>query len=442
VKRALIAIVDDDTPFATYFRTFLSARGYDVSCHPRGDVMLAAITQGDTPDVALLDVIIPGVDGLDALRALKAAQPALPTTELARQLSEGPDRSLLFWGDSEQMRMIGRIVEQVADSDVTVLLRGESGVGKELVARAVHQRSPRHGKPLVKINCAALPAELLESELFGHEKGAFTGAVTTRIGKFEQADGGTILLDEIAEMKPPLQAKLLHVLQDGEFSRLGSNKREAVDVRILAATNRDLEAMMLDGEFREDLYYRLNVIEVIVPSLRERRDEIAPLCDFFLAKFSRKYKRPRPVVSEALSQLFQTYEWPGNIRELENTIKRLVILQDEQLVVRELTRVPAPRRAYATGEVAVVVALAPPAEVELSSSPTTLLDADATGTDALASRRTLIEVGKSASLKAEREVIELTLREVHGNRRQAALLLSVSYKTVLNKIKEYGLNRY
>ena len=197
-----------------------------------------------------------------------------------------------MWGNSEKMRGIATVIEQVADSDVTVLIRGESGVGKELVCRAIHQRSTRRNRPFVKVNCAALPADLLESELFGHERGAFTGAATTRIGKFEQADGGTLMLDEIGEMKPALQAKLLHVLQDAEFTKLGSNKRIEVDVRVVAATNRDLEKMMVSGDFREDLYYRLKVIELTVPSLRERRDEIPTLTDFFIARYSRKYNRP------------------------------------------------------------------------------------------------------------------------------------------------------
>ena len=239
------------------------------------------------------------------------------------------------------MRQVALIIEQVADSDVTVLIRGESGVGKELVARAIHQRSTRRSKPFVKVNCAALPAELLESELFGHEKGAFTGAATTRIGKFEQAHFGTIFLDEIGEMKPPLQAKLLHVLQDAEFTKLGSNKRINVDVRVVAATNRDLEQMMLRGEFREDLYYRLKVIEASVPSLRERRDEIPSLADFFIAKYSQRYNRPVRPLSDDLRAKFLEYEWPGNVRELENMIKRFVILQDEQMVLRELSRPPS-----------------------------------------------------------------------------------------------------
>jgi DNA-binding NtrC family response regulator len=290
-----------------------------------------------------------------------------------------------------------------------------------------------------------LPAELLESELFGHERGAFTGAATTRIGKFEQADGGTLMLDEIGEMKPALQAKLLHVLQDAEFTKLGSNKRVQVDVRVVAATNRDLEKMLASGDFREDLYYRLKVIELTVPALRERRDEIATLTDFFVARYSRKYNRPARPISDHLRQLFLTYEWPGNIRELENMIKRIVILQDEQLVVREMTRTVRPVAAYAGAGVSAGVggAVVAPDEPD---------EADVEGVDEeepqpeepvamapVGSR--LADVAKSAALKAERAIIEDTLRQVHWNRRRAAEQLGVSYKTLLNKIKECGISR-
>jgi transcriptional regulator with GAF, ATPase, and Fis domain len=343
----------------------------------------------------------------------------------------------------------------VADSDVTVLIRGESGVGKELVARAIHQRSTRRNRPFVKVNCAALPAELLESELFGHERGAFTGAATTRIGKFEQADTGTLMLDEIGEMKPALQAKLLHVLQDAEFTKLGSNKRVQVDVRIVAATNRDLEKMLHSGDFREDLYYRLKVIELTVPTLRERRDEIPTLTDYFVARYSRKYNRPLRPISEELRQLFQQYDWQGNIRELENMIKRVVILQDEQLVVREIERhmqrvaaaaVAAPALAPAAMAMAVPVGVPAGVGALPGSAPFSIGELDPTDGetgDSLADEGggSLASVAKAAAIKAERAAIEQTLRQVHWNRRKAAQILGVSYKTLLNKIKECGISR-
>src|SRR5688572_13517615 len=418
-RRPSIAVVDDDSGFAGYLRTFLALRGYEARSYTRGDEIVAAIRQGEPPDIVLLDVAMPGMDGIQTLNALKAARPELQVimlsgreqaqiiveavrlgaadyvvkpddpeglgeialdaaikqaiernrlvtelTDLRRQLSDDQSEAFIGWGDSPAMRQVAIIIEQVADSDVTVLIRGESGVGKELVARGIHQRSTRRQRPFVKVNCAALPAELLESELFGHEKGAFTGAATTRIGKFEQAHSGTIFLDEIGEMKPPLQAKLLHVLQDAEFTKLGSNKKINVDVRVVAATNRDLEQMMLAGEFREDLYYRLKVIEAYVAPLRERRDEIPYLTDFFLAKYSQRYNRPVRPLSTELRGMFGQYEWPGNVRELENMIKRFVILQDEALVTRELNKprlMPNPYSASAQSEYAPAYHAPPPA---------------------------------------------------------------------------------
>ena len=499
MKKPYVAIVDDDSAFANYLRTFLSLRGYDTRAYARGDELLASVKQGDPPDIVLLDVMMPGMNGLETLRALKAAKPDMQAimlsgreqastiveavrlgaadyvvkpddpeglgeialdaaiksaiektrlvseiTELRRQLSDDQDRAFLFWGDSPDMKTIAQVIEQVSDSDVTVLIRGESGVGKELVARAIHQRSPRKERPFVKVNCAALPSELLESELFGHEKGAFTGAATTRIGKFEQADTGTIFLDEIGEMKAALQAKLLHVLQDAQFTKLGSNKSINVDVRIVAATNRDLEAMMLRGEFREDLYYRLKVIEVTVPPLRERRGEITHLAGFFMDRYARRYNRQARPLTDELTQLFQSYEWPGNIRELENMIKRIVILQDENLVIREMSRAARPQAAYASAGAGVGVGRGP--MVSAPEEPDDLVDVD---DDAVAVEEPaaapvgsrLADVAKSASLKAERALIEDTLTQVHWNRRRAAEQLGVSYKTLLNKIKECGISR-
>ena len=526
MNKPYIAIVDDDSSFASYLRTFLSLRGYEARCYTRGDELLAAMKQTEAPDAVLLDVMMPGLDGMATLRAIKATRPeqqvimlsgrnqasviveavragatdyvvkpddpeglgeiALDVaiknaieksrlvnevTELRQQLHD--DEDVAVWGTSENMRRIATVIEQVGDSDVAVLIRGESGVGKELVSRAIHQRSTRRHRPFVKVNCAALPADLLESELFGHEKGAFTGAATTRIGKFEQADTGTLMLDEIGEMKPALQAKLLHVLQDAEFTKLGSNKRVQVDVRIVAATNRDLEKMMLSGDFREDLYYRLRVIELMVPALRERRDEIAGLVETFISRYSRKYKRATPRLSPQLRQLFLQYEWPGNIRELENMIKRLVILQDEQLAFAEIERnmrriaanaapnavqAPAPAAvpeglpdplavaavASMAGGMGPMNATAVPPMGALGVPPVVAEPEGADGDDAPPADETdgsLAAVAKAASMKAERALIEKTLGQVHWNRRKAAVILGVSYKTLLNKIKECGISR-
>jgi DNA-binding NtrC family response regulator len=500
LKKPYVAIVDDDSAFANYLRTFLSLRGYETRSYSRGDEMVASVKQSDPPDVVLLDVMMPGMTGLETLRALKAAKAdlqvimlsgreqaativeavrlgaadyvvkpddpeglgeiALDTaiksaieknrlvseiSELRRQLSDDQDRAFLFWGDSPDMKTIASVIEQVSDSDVTVLIRGESGVGKELVARAIHQRSPRKDRPFVKVNCAALPAELLESELFGHEKGAFTGAATTRIGKFEQADTGTIFLDEIGEMKAALQAKLLHVLQDGQFTKLGSNKPINVDVRVVAATNRDLEAMMMRGEFREDLYYRLKVIEVTVPPLRERRGEISHLTGFFMDRYARRYNRPVRQLSPDLQGLFQTYDWPGNIRELENMIKRIVILQDEQLVVREMSRAPRQSPAYAAVAAAdtrsVVATADEPDDFDPGADQADQEEAPEVPLLTAPAGSRLADVAKQAALKAERTIIEDTLTQVHWNRRRAAEQLGVSYKTLLNKIKECGISR-
>jgi DNA-binding NtrC family response regulator len=292
-----------------------------------------------------------------------------------------------------------------------------------------------------------VPDDLLESELFGHEKGAFTGAASMRVGKFEHADGGTLMLDEIGEMKPQMQGKLLHVLQDGDFSRLGSNRRVTADVRVVAATNRDLEGMLARSEFREDLYYRLKVIEILVPPLRERTDEIPQLVEFFIAKYAKRYNRREPNLTTALMEAMEAYTWPGNVRELENVIKRFVILQDEGLLLRELR--PVERRVYAP---AVAEAPAPampePAlahagvGADLAARQPDRPEAVANAASAPlppAGPQSLAEVARVAMLKAERDLIVPTLRRVHWNRRKAAPLLGISYKTLLNKIKEQGI---
>lgn len=312
---------------------------------------------------------------------------------------------------SERMARIMEMVDQIADTDVTVLIQGESGVGKELIARALHYRSERRNKPFIKINCAALPEELLESELFGYEKGAFTGAYTRKPGKFELAHGGTIFLDEIAEISPSLQAKLLQVLQDGEFARLGGKRDIQVSVRVLVATNKNLEEYVKMGRFREDLYYRLNVLNIHVPPLRERREEIPILTQYLLDRYCRKYGKPIFTLSREANDLLLVHDWPGNVRELENMIKRMVVLGDEGILKRELAPRPA---APAASE----------AKSEKPKGPRPI---------------SLKEISRRAALEAEREVIHKTLEKTRWNRKMAARLLGISYKALLYKIKECGL---
>jgi len=308
-------------------------------------------------------------------------------------------------------------LEQISDTDVTVLIQGESGSGKEIVARAAHRLSTRREGPFVKVNCAALPPDLLESELFGYERGAFTGAVSRKPGKFEVADAGTIFLDEIGEMSPALQAKLLQVLQDGRFTRLGGNEDVRVDVRVVCATNRDLEGMVGEGTFRKDLFFRLNVVTIRIPPLRERRDEISSLVNTFLTRYSVRYRRLRPRLSKRLQRAFERYPFPGNVRELENMIKRIVVLGSESSVLQDLLA------GGGRGD----------------SSRANALDALLAELEQTAGDLPLREVGARAALEAERNAIETVLFRTNWNRKQAARLLGVSYKTLLHKIRECGV---
>ncbi|HTM33997.1 MAG TPA: sigma-54 dependent transcriptional regulator [Vicinamibacterales bacterium] len=533
---AQLALVDDDPAFTGYLETLLRSRGYTIEVFHSGGALLESLRAGSTPHVILLDVLMPDLDGLETLRAIRHAHPAArvimlsgrqaPATiveavrlgaadyvlkpddpegvgeaaleaairnalerealsaELARlsaQMAEDPEGAQPCWSSGPAMQPVVAMVERISDSDVGVLLRGESGVGKEVIARELHRRSPRRTKPFVKVNCAALPSELLESELFGHERGAFTGAGATRVGKFEFAQQGTILLDEIGEMPAALQAKLLHVLQDREFTRLGSNRPVEVDVRVLAATNRDLEAMMRAGTFREDLYYRLQVIELRVPALRERREEIQPLVEFFLVKYAKLYRRPAARPSSVLIEALMAYSWPGNIRELENMMKRFVVLQEEALILTELNRLR--HAAQAAGQAAapppvaappVPAPIAPPPVVASAPPPVTpppppapvpapspepmstaaapaaapatgavaVLDEPLPGAEngSAAEGVDLQVLAKNAALRAEREAIDRALVRFRWNRRKAAQYLNVSYKTLLNKIKECGIS--
>jgi transcriptional regulator with PAS, ATPase and Fis domain len=326
----------------------------------------------------------------------------------------GPPEAESLAPAGEAMRAVEQLIDCVAATDATVLILGESGVGKALVARALHDRSLRRDGPFLKVNCAALPFELLESELFGYERGAFTGADRARLGRFELASRGTIVLDEIGEMPLPLQAKLLQVLQDHEFTRLGGRHDVRVDVRIVAATNRDLAAMVEHGEFRADLYYRLNVVSIRVPPLRERAEEIPQLIEHFLTEHAREYARPRWTMSAHTHQRMLEHPWPGNVRELENLVRRIVLLENEEWALERF------------GPLALAARPARPPALEAPADVAYAIPL-----------RGLKEIGRQAALTAEGGEIRRVLERVRGNRRAAAKALGVSYKTLLNKMKAH-----
>jgi transcriptional regulator with GAF, ATPase, and Fis domain len=354
------------------------------------------------------------------------------------------------------MIKVRELISLVADTNATVLIRGESGTGKELVARSLRARSSRRHKAFVKVNCAALPGELLESEMFGFERGAFSGALQAKPGKFEFANHGTIFLDEIGEMPASLQAKLLHVLQDGQFSRLGGQGDVRVDVRVVAATNRRLEEAVATGLFREDLFFRLNVVCIAIPPLRDRREEVPALVRHFLTKYSRHYRRPEAEIPQATLDAFMEHSWPGNVRELENVIQRMILLGPEfqwspTPVVRNtgerrfaaVERRQARRDSDALGRTAIPP-VTPPQPVSVHPAP--LMTAAATIPRAAAGPATANEqaslklVGRNAARAAERELMLKMLNRTRWNRKEAAEILGISYKALLYKIKEHRLD--
>ncbi len=342
---------------------------------------------------------------------VKPASKRVPIRKIGKDLPIGRIDNQLLFKNSDKMRFIGEIINRIADTDVPVLISGESGTGKELVANAIHAHSLRKNKPMVKVNCVALPGSLLESELFGYEKGAFTGAYQSKPGRFELAGEGTIFLDEIGDMFQPSQAKLLRVLQEGEFFRLGGNREIKVDVRVISATNRNIEEMVAEGGFREDLFHRLNVVRIHVPPLRERKKEISDLAGYFMKKYSREYDRKLKKLTERGLNLLLDYNWPGNIRELESAIKKIVVLEDEETVLQGLIDGQDREKAFVNNG--------------------HIYDGDLS----------LKEIGKMAALDAEKKIIKRVLDQTHWNRSQAAEILKVSYKTLLYKIKESGLDK-
>jgi len=463
-----VLVIDDDPGIREYLEILATRQGYRVVAVGTGEEALEVLDEA-RPDVVTLDAVLPGMDGLETLRQLKQRLPEVPVVMLsghgqARTIVEamrlgasdflrkpfeveeleiafqkalenhalksevqslrGRVRSevdgLLLGGDNAKMKEVREIIEQVADTDITVLVRGDSGTGKELVARALYQLSDRSNRPFVKVNCAALPSELLESELFGFEKGAFTGAQKRKLGKFEYANHGTIFLDEISEMAPGLQAKLLQVLQDGEFSRLGGESDVKVDTRIIAATNRNLEQAVRSGEFREDLYYRLNVVTIYLPPLRDRIDALPLLVEHFLQMYNEQYRKNVKQLTPETMKVMLEYHWPGNVRELENMVKRMVVLENEQAVLHEIQGRERP------------------VERPKNEDP---LDLDALGADFNESGGLdLKAISKRASQIAEKKVIERVLAQTRWNRKEAAERLQISYKALLYKMKENGLS--
>lgn len=385
MPKAKILVADDEIKIREYFSDVLLHEDYDVDTAQNGEVAINLIDK-DIYDIALIDLNMPKVDGMSVLKyinensqgtigiiltgyatirnaveAMKTgafdylAKPVkmeevLMVINRALEFRDIKRENLAlknqlkkkykfenFIGDSPQMHKVFKVIEKVADTDSTVLILGESGTGKELVAKAIHYNSMRRDKPLIPVNCGAIPEELLESELFGHEKGAFTNAIRTRIGRFELANGGTIFLDEIGEMSPHLQVKLLRILQEQEFERVGGTKTIKCNIRVIAATNKDLDRLVQDGVFREDLYYRLKVIPIIIPPLRERRGDIPLLVQHFMENITKSRKKKIKGISKDIIKAFMEYDWPGNVRELENIIERMIILAEgEELTMQDL----------------------------------------------------------------------------------------------------------
>jgi two-component system, NtrC family, response regulator AtoC len=323
----------------------------------------------------------------------------------------------IFFSNSPKMNKLRVLISDIAKTDITVLIKGESGTGKELVAQDIHLNSPRCEKPLIKVNCSTIPNTLLESELFGFEKGAFTGAYLRKPGKFEFANEGTILLNDIGEVDFSVQAKLLQVLQDGEFCRLGGEQNISVNTRVVTTTKDHLEKSILEGQFREDLFYRINVMTLTLPPLRDRREQILPFTHYFFNLYKEKYRRDVPALPSRNLKTLEDYPWPGNVRELENVIKRIVLFGEEDKVIQDLIGNQSGQGFE-------------------SDSSKNLFPWSSTGVSEIIN---LKEVGKRAAEAAEKEVIRNTLQETHWNRKVAAKLLRVSYKALLYKIEKYRL---
>jgi two-component system response regulator AtoC len=454
-EKAHVLLVDDEPGMLRYIRTLLEVEDYKVETASTGEEAVERVQKGSRPDLVLCDLLMPGIDGLQTLEQIRHLQPGVKVVMLScvgdtrkvvqamrlgaydyltkpfqkaeldavlnqclgtnQQNYSGEVEELaedqFFVAASPAMRKLRSEAALVANVDIPVLMLGESGTGKEIMARLIHKLSPRAHRTFLKVNCAAVPADLLESELFGYEAGAFTGANHAKPGKFELCNKGTILLDEIGEMPTTLQAKLLHILQDGQFSRLGSRSVIKADVRILAATNINIPEALATKRLREDLYYRLNAFTLNVPPLRQRKEEIPILLKHFMARQSERYARPPLPLTPDLLQACMDHSWPGNLRELSNFVKRYLVLGDEKLAINEL-------RPKSDGSGAQF---------------------DPASKNSEGSGCGLKSLARTAKDGAEAEAIAKALDETNWNRKQAAALLKISYKALLYKIRQYGI---
>lgn len=488
MKKILIA---DDEPSVRYsFKKLLKEDHHDVLEAANGVDALRMVTKG-LPDLVVMDIEMPGMTGLEAIRRIKEVNPGLPviimtaygTTERVieamklgaydylekpfdidrmqtiirealgmKKMTEGGIR-LHVGQDAEELgeRIIGKspaikevykMIGKIAASDASVLITGESGTGKELVAKAIHMHSDRAGKPFLTINCAAIPDALLESELFGYEKGAFTDAAKIRAGKFEAGDTGTIFLDEIGDMSLPLQAKLLRVVQEGTFERLGSNKTRKVDVRIIAATNKNLEQAILAKSFREDLYYRLKVITITLPPLRMRMEDVPLLTEYFIKRQSRLMKTPDITIPIETMEKLSSHLWPGNVRELENTLKRAVLLSKNQVITPDLVAIgtetgsspDAPPQAPEPLDQAMMTP--PQATGSPGTSPSSYITLHLPDDPETLEGRLYHEVIE----QTEKELLRLTLDHTRGNQVKAARLLGISRVMLHDRMKKFGMD--
>lgn len=460
-----ILVVDDELSIRTTLSAALSDEGYLVESVPGGTEALAWL-KGHRADVVLLDIWMPGMDGLEALKLIRVEHPdqivlimsghgtietavkatklgaydfiekplslerllvllqnCLSAADLAREnqaLRKQVQKSKILVGNSSQLQMIKELIRRAAPTTGSVLITGENGTGKELVAHSIHALSTRFNKPFIEVNCAAIPEELIESELFGHERGAFTGASQLRRGKFDLAHGGTLFLDEIGDMSLKTQAKILRILQEQKFERVGGQQTLTVDVRIVAATNKDLKQAIQRGQFREDLYYRLNVIPILMPPLRDRLEDLPVLCDHFLREFSQAHSRPLRGLSGAALDLLKTYSWPGNVRELKNLIERIIILTPQSQEGAEIE--PADLFPYLHED---TVRVAQPAD---SSEDYALTTSQSSGKNL-----------RDARSDFERDFIVKTLKDHEWNVARAAQILGIERTHLYRKLKTFGI---